>query len=109
MQGVDRKVELSVPVLAVGNGRRRLILEGFVDGSGVVLAVGRAGEAHRCAECGSRMSLGILRVGPSQAEVPGLEEVGAAPFSGLVVGHVEREVSVGLVVHLVPGIHVHRP
>ena len=89
MQGVDRKVELSVPVLAVGNGRRRLILEGFVDGSGVVLAVGRAGEAHRCAECGSRMSLGILSMRPSQTEVPGMEEVRTAPFTCLVVGHVE--------------------
>ena len=55
------------------------------------------------------MRLGVLRMGPFQAEVPGLEEIGAAAFTRLVVGVGEAEGAVELVVHPVPGVDVHAP
>ena len=109
VQGVHAQVELAVPVVRVGNGGTHLVLLGFLHGTGVVLAVGRAGEVHRCAEGGSRVGLGILRMGPAEAEVLGLYEVGAALFTGLVVGIAEGQGAVELVIDFITGVYVYRP
>ena len=53
------------------------------------------------------MRLGILRVGPPEAEVLGLAEIRTALFTRLVVGVGEGEAAVELVVHLVPGVDIH--
>ncbi len=52
------------------------------------------------------MRLRILRMGPLEAEVRALLEIGATFLAGLVIGVGEGEVAVELVVHLVPGIDV---
>ena len=109
VQGVHAQVELAVPVMGIGDGGTHLVLLGLRNRTGVILAVGRAGEVHRCAERGSRMSLGILRMGPSEAEVLGLDKVRAAFFSRLVVGKAEGQCAVELVIDFIAGVHVYRP
>ena len=55
------------------------------------------------------MGLGVLRMRPAEAEVLGLDEVGAAFFTGLVVGEVHGKVSVKLVIDFVSGVYIGRP
>ena len=69
--------------------------------TGIVAVVGRAGEVYGRAESGTGMGLGILRVGPPEAEVTGLHEVCAALFTRLVIGIGEGYLAVELVVYLI--------
>ena len=55
------------------------------------------------------MGLGILGMGPLDAEVAGLCEVLTAFLTGLVVGKSQAEVAVELIVDLITGIDVHGP
>ena len=109
VQGVDRKVELAVPVARVRDGRGNLVLQRFVDGMGVVAVVGRAGEVDRCRETGPRTGLAVLLVGPLDAEVAGREKVRAALFTGLVVAVVEAEAAGEFVSDHVARVDVERP
>ena len=87
VHGVHAQVELAVPVMRIGDGGSNLVLLGLLDRRGVVAVVGGAGEVHGSRKGSTGVGLGILGVGPFEAEVTGLHKVLAAFFAGLVIGN----------------------
>ena len=87
----------SGPVLRVGDRRVGLRRENVVDIGGRIAVVAAGGEVHRGREGRSRVGLGVLRVGPLDAEVALLDVVRFALFARLDVRVLEVEAAAVLV------------